>query len=533
MNLFGGKYAPFTVLSLSIAFFTFLLAAIYLPVLQHTGGIIAYPLDDAYIHMAIAKNIALHHVWGISSHEFSSSSSSILYPLLLAGLYKIFGIGVGIPLYLNIAVAVIFIVVLRMWLEKQGLDPVKQMIALLLVILLVPLAPLVQCGMEHTLQLLLYFLFVSTFAEALENRDRALPWKVYVYGLFFITTRYESIAVVVISCLFLLFYRKWFNAILLGAICFLPILIFGLYALAHGNDFLPNSVLIKSAMPPLTPAGLYSYFSGPFEERLFIADGGYNMAGTQRLLLLLPLTYLTFQKQLSQCPAYKIILAILTIASLAHLAFMLYAGTPRYEAALVGTSIAICTTLLLKYASFNGNRNFSAIEWIKIAFGLVILGPIILRGWYGFDRASLAAISIYDQQVQMGHFVHQYYDQDPVAFNDIGAISYYAHGKNLDLWGLGDIDVARSRRKHYDSAEFLDSLSHSRNVKIAIVFEKAFRSLVTRWTKVASWTIPYNNASADKSVYFYAVDSLETSRLQNSLKGYQRSLPPGVIVIYY
>src|SRR4051812_45844062 len=47
-----------------------------------------YPLDDTYIHMSIGKNLAEFGQWGITRHEFTSSSSSILYTLLIALCFK-------------------------------------------------------------------------------------------------------------------------------------------------------------------------------------------------------------------------------------------------------------------------------------------------------------------------------------------------------------------------------------------------------------------------------------------------------------
>ncbi|MGH9386953.1 MAG: hypothetical protein ACRD2N_22015 [Vicinamibacterales bacterium] len=45
---------------------------------QYTNGRLSYSLDDAYIHLAIAKNLARHGLWGCTPFHFSSSSSSLL-----------------------------------------------------------------------------------------------------------------------------------------------------------------------------------------------------------------------------------------------------------------------------------------------------------------------------------------------------------------------------------------------------------------------------------------------------------------------
>ena len=52
-------------------------------ILRATGGVFMYPLDDPFIHMQVAKNLAFHQTWGIFPGEFASASSSLLYTLLL------------------------------------------------------------------------------------------------------------------------------------------------------------------------------------------------------------------------------------------------------------------------------------------------------------------------------------------------------------------------------------------------------------------------------------------------------------------
>src|SRR6185503_15264318 len=70
-----------------------------------TGMRLVYALDDPYIHMSMAKNVATHGVWGVTRHEFSSSSSSLLWTLLLSVVYAVVGVSESAPLLLNIALA--------------------------------------------------------------------------------------------------------------------------------------------------------------------------------------------------------------------------------------------------------------------------------------------------------------------------------------------------------------------------------------------------------------------------------------------
>ena len=62
-----------------------------------TGGTLVYPLDDTYVHMAMAKHTALDGVWGVTSERFTSASSAPLWTGLLAGVYFIAGVSDAAP----------------------------------------------------------------------------------------------------------------------------------------------------------------------------------------------------------------------------------------------------------------------------------------------------------------------------------------------------------------------------------------------------------------------------------------------------
>ena len=65
-----------------------------------------YALDDAYIHMAVARSLARHGVWGVTPYAFTSSTSSLAWPLLLALADLVVGVRAATPLVLNLAFAV-------------------------------------------------------------------------------------------------------------------------------------------------------------------------------------------------------------------------------------------------------------------------------------------------------------------------------------------------------------------------------------------------------------------------------------------
>lgn len=540
MNQPAQKFNPTTVLIISITAFLIPLAIMVGNVLQHTRGVFAYPLDDTYIHLAVAKNLTLNNVWGVSGHEFASASSSILYPLLLSAIFKITGVQTIVPFILNLATGLIFIVVLQRWLSRQGINTNGQLIALLLTIFLVPLPGIVMIGMEHTLHLLFFFLFLTSFVEAIEGLSSStsarmtLPSKVYLYGALMMATRFESFILLGAACGIPFFYRHWMLAIKLGFISFLPVILFGIISLSKGGFFLPNAVMLKPALPPLTVDGIIDYLQYEYLPRLFTASERYNTLGVQRLLLLLPLTLLLYWRSMREKIAYRYALLMLIVCSFFHIILTAYSIYARYEAYIIGSTVAVCSLLIIKYGQIQLDETSPVPQWTTWLLALFLAVPLLTRGWSILDQVPQGSIWTNDQQVQMGQFVHKYYDSAGVVFNDIGAVSYFSEGKKVDILGLGNNDIARLRRQHLNTPDLLDRVDSERSMKIAITYEPRFKSYAKRWRKVSSWFIPYDNPiGLYDSVTFYAVDTLEAPALMDKLKKYQPLMPKEIVVRYY
>src|SRR6185312_4963120 len=150
----SSKLTDSKVLIISLLSLLLPVAWIEFRVLQYTHGTIAYPLDDTFIHMVVAKNLAFQHYWGVSGHAFASTSSSPFYTLLLAAVFLVFGAHTVYPLILNILAGSAVLLLMHRWLKRQGLSTAAQLIILLLVNFLTPLPLLVISGMEHSFQLL-------------------------------------------------------------------------------------------------------------------------------------------------------------------------------------------------------------------------------------------------------------------------------------------------------------------------------------------------------------------------------------------
>jgi len=152
-------------LLLPLAVFVVSLAAALRTALQSTDGRLIYAVDDAYIHMAVARTLASHGIWGCTPFHFSSSSSSLLWTFGLGVAYRVFQVHDWIPLVLNIAFAIGTLVVVNVYLARFGAQPLLRASALLGIVVAFPLAGMELLGLEHILHLLLTIGFAAVAVE--------------------------------------------------------------------------------------------------------------------------------------------------------------------------------------------------------------------------------------------------------------------------------------------------------------------------------------------------------------------------------
>jgi len=525
--------------------FTFILLA-ERGILRMTGGVFMYPLDDPFIHMQVARNLAFHGVWGINPAEFASASSSLLYTLLLAFFSRLTSLGMVIPFVINCIAACLLLAVIHRWLFRQAVGAVWRAAILIMLVIFLPLPVLVISGMEHTLQCIFCWLFVTRMAGWLEyGQGRKLPVELVLYAVLVTAIRYEGMFLVAMGCLLLLYKRQWAAGFVLGGIALLPIVLFGIYSVRQGSYFLPNSVLVKSENLPFSVKGMVEYVNNILINKLTVVKPqvkaigspppGISLLATQRLLFVFPLAYLLYMRLMREKRVFADILVMVTGCTLLHLALAATGWLYRYEAYLVMMALVVVPVIV--YQSRGQGMYPGRKELYGRGFAVLLLFalffPFVLRSAAAYSNIRQACVNIYQQQYQMGRFLKKYHMGDAVAANDIGAISYYGDIRTVDLWGLGDIEVARSRKGGYWSPAFLDSLVRRRQVKVMIVYDEWFSpELLSRWTKVATWQIQNNVILGGDTVSFYVPDRGDGAVLLGQLKEFQSSLPEGVTVVY-
>lgn len=511
------KYFPFF-----IATFVLLLLVSFTEgwALFKTNGHFCYPMDDSFIHLAIAKHLLKYGVWGISQGEFSGASSSILYPILLASVGKLVGLNIFIPFIINIIGGILIVFVIFKILENQINSNSILILSLICIIFFTPLTNMVVLGMEHTLQILFSLLL---FYEAGKISDSTNPnlkiqLRLILWGFLNVATRYEGMFLIVCVCLWLFTQKKWLLGLLLGIISLLPIIMYGVFSLQNGGHFLPNTLLLKQENTFLQVEGIKRILKAPYEEGFWITS-------------LFVLNIMLIWRELAKNKTEKTYIFLFLGATLFHFLFPHFGSFYRYDAYLIPLGmIGLCI-------SVGKNRDFIGLYlkelWTKkIAFSafailsIFLSFPLFYRAITAHYVAPSATCNIYQQQVQMANFIHQYYDNEVVADNDIGAICYFTDAKNLDLFGLGSNDVFLAKRNHTFSGEFMNKWVKSKKARIALFYEWWFpeeqKNMYKDWVKVGEWHLQNNYVCGGEIVSFFAVDSSESTLLKKNLKEFEK-----------
>lgn len=543
--------------------------------LRHSAGRLVYPLDDAYIHMALARTLAGHGVWGVSASGFSSCSSSLLWPLLLALGFRLAGARDVLPLLLNAVFAAGVVVWLAREHARRGHPAWYGFLSLVLLIALTPLPSTLLLGMEHVLHALLTVVFAGLAASVLagpvplrarhrpssrSSQDPGEPpfpspgahpdwrdeWTLLLLAPLLAMVRYEAVFLLAAACFLFLCRRRWRFALALGCCGLAPLVVFGCLARARGFHFFPNSVLIKAGL-----AGAALNFQA-LSLNLILSrtiDGRYLLAPFVAVLLLLVLRLRGRRDPWESGILFSLLYLLSFVPQ-----YLTYQPGPfcRYDAYLAAFGLAAFFINLpaaagpgwTQWTRWTGwtarageNRRLRVPRLLATLAALGVpgyfLAPMVFgfaaRAYYCPELLPPAAGNIYEQQYQMGRFLAAYYPGQGVALNDIGAGCYYGGVDCLDLFGLASAPVLAARRRGDYNGATLERLARARNVKVALFFESwLVGAIPPGWKKAGSWRISDNCVCGSDEVSFYAADPAELARLQSCLRQFDPLLPTRV-----
>ena len=476
------------------------------------GGHFVFSLDDPYIHLALAEQIA-RGGYGINPGEAASPSSSALWPFLLAPFAKLPSLPL-ITLLMNFLAGLGAAVIAGLSVADWPGDVVsrdekaRRVLSAAAMVVIGNLAGLTFVGMEHTLQVMLAG--ASALGVVACLRGRAVPWWCLAAAAIGPLVRYENLGLSVALAVALVGRRETRKAAGLLAASVLPLLGFSVFLHHLGLPLLPTSVLLKGGVP-VGASG----------------TGVLQMLQQQGRLLL----------RGAMDPHHLVVgVLFLTLAALAWTA-----NDRARRFALGGAALAAGMHMLVgRFDWFHRYEVYIVFFSALVVLHVVHERPRMLLGWYaigllGCSSMYLAAIhdtvgssrGVYLQQFQTHRFTTEFYTGN-VAVDDLGLVSYGRRDGQwvVDLFGLGSVEAARQTQK---STEWLDSITRRHNVGLAAIYEESSPPVPATWTRLGQLClVDKPSVLGGACVSYFATSAAAVPEMRSAFARFVSTLPAGI-----
>lgn len=509
---------------IALAVFLLGVAAELVALLALNAGHFAFTLDDAYIHLAMAENIAKGH-YGVNLNEFSSPCSSILWPFLLAP-FALVRMELPAAFLLNILSAVgtllLFWKILAWVFEPSALTgPHATGLLAAVLVLLIPatnMIGLVFTGMEHSLQVFLSIAIVFGLLQETRN-GKVPPWLIAAI-IAAPLVRYENLAMSVPALLYLFLRRHRKTAVFTTAAVIALVDAFSVFLALLGLEPYPTSVIAKSPIVATSgsPRMFLQNLAGTFRDRA----GDLNDRG---ILLLLAMGILAFcALQGRRKKEERLFAASMVLAALMHVCAGRYGWYCRYEI-YIWTAVLLSILYLFreKLSAFAARRS----PLLSVACAAAVLWAIAIPYFGVLLTTPLASNNIHGQHFQMHRFAVEFYKKR-VAVNDLGYVAYRNPYYVLDLWGLGSLAALNNRLGDAGPA-WMNQAAEEHDVRLAMIYDVWFPQMPPNWRKVAELQLPGKRITAGReAVQFYALDPETADTVRSLAPEFEKTLPKGV-----
>jgi hypothetical protein len=459
-------------------------------------GAYAYSDDDAYIHLGIARNLLEHHVWGIDASGFASTSSSPGWTMLLA----LLGAKLWSPL-VGATLGSVGVLVATGWTLRDL--PVKaQAIGLVAQVLLVPLAAMTVLGMEHTLHAALCIFALVLGAEMILRPQDRTPLLVVlaIAG----TVRYETLFLACAIAGALALERRWTDAVaVFGAAVAGPAL-YAIASLSRGWYAVPNTLILKTMLraadEPLSVGLVRAIEQLLLHPAIGVAIGLACLLGAG----------------LDAGPA-RVRAQVFATAGLFHVLFAKVGNHGRYEVYLIAMTVAVLAPAFARRSS----------RTMMLTGGVLVSFPFLARAQEIDGNVASEERVVCRDQLPMARFLATEFVDRTVAVAEIGAVSWLAQERVIDLLGLGNIDVARHIRAGTYDAAAVDEVAGGADV--AVVFDSIADAvpgfqIPPGWIDLGALVDPELKQSGS-ALHFYAPRADKVPRLAEALERFP-ALPP-------
>ncbi len=402
---------------------------------RRDAGDWALPLDDAYIHMAVARNLVESGSWGVNPGEFAAASSSPAWTAGLAALFTVVGPHLWVPVAVNLVALVLALVELERWFLAAGSTTWRRFVGLLAVSAGAALPVLAGLGMEHSAHVLAAVLLARAIVEG------AGPARLAALGALLPLLRYEGLFEVAVGALVLTWGGRRREAGALAASAFAAVCAVGAWSSAQGAGFLPNSLLMKGSIG-----------TG------FATNLAVNLSEGRAAVALVAL--ISAAAPFVSAPARRHA-ALFVGTAVLHLGLASVGWYYRYEAYLLAWGIA----WVAAYGTLAGPR---VVRFAQTALAAAALLFLATRTFDAVGYFQGRCVYIHDVKVTLGRRLAHMQPRPVLALHDIGAIAFYGRGTLVDIAGLGTDEVARLSSQRRFTGETIAEVAARRGATIAI-----------------------------------------------------------------
>jgi len=500
-----------------VALYLAVVLTLLFAILHRDVGVFTYTLDDPYIHLALAENLAHGH-YGINPGEPSSPSSSIVWPFLLMPFA-----GQPWDQYLPLLWNVLFCGmaawgigrIVDGWAGQTNAPPpgsaawIARFVVAAALMLVANLAGLTFVGMEHGLQVLVAVACAAGMVEAFAGRP--IPtWCLCVAALGPMV-RYENAALVAAIAVVLWGQGRLRTAIRLVASSLVGPALFSLFLVSRGLPALPTSVLVKAKAYSLANDGLLAVLHNMYWEPNVGTMREYAWWG--QLLVAVLLGYLALREKQR---VRRFVLSGALLTATLQLAVGRVNWFHRYEVYALIFTVLVASMALMQTTK---------LPRTVLVLGLLALG---VPYWLALRDTPAAAANVVQQQYQMHRFVADFYRKS-VAVNDLGWVSYRrpAGVYVLDLWGLASPEASRQPDK---DADWLDNITRAHSAGLAMIYPDWYEEgAPDDWDPLATMCITGLRVSIGRPcVVFYSTAVGEKALLSGEIAAFARTLPASV-----
>ena len=435
------------------------------------GDRLIYSLDDPYIILKLA-NVILGGGYGINASEYSSPSSSILYPFVVAATQRL-GLGSAGPLVLNLIAAGGSVYLGSLFVERHVLDgavtPRSAWFAYplgIVLIFVISAVALPMTGLEHSWHVFLIVVMLFEFVRMLSTGGGASPALIAAIVLTPLF-RFEGVVSSFVAIFALVYLGRWRAAVVALILIVLALAAYAAAMLHLGLPVLPSSVTTKSKIA----ANVRELSGWSATVKSVIANLTESLRVRQGKIELLLVLFVASAWALTPAEPERrdaaIVAGLASIVLIAQVVGGKYEGFPRYEVYAVTLGfLALLYTLRYRIQDWVSRDGWN-IQLLALLVGSVFLA-------YAYVKAAvytpIASDGHYDQQYQMHRFCDRFL-QGAGRCQRLGLGQLWQQRLRARFGGTGSESVRRPRAAHAFDAAHMAGLTSHYDVGLVMIYE--------------------------------------------------------------